>query len=359
MSQRFSFVVITCQAISVAGACGSETSSPFQQGSDSGGSATGAADSGTSGGSGLSGGTGGRVIGQGGALNSGGVGLGGLSSTGGTGNGGSGTGGSIGGNGGNGGIGGIGNGGNGAATGCGTPLDLFFLVDKSGSMIQNNKSQNVSAALVAFANDPAYAAVDLAVGYFPLTVPGLPGFCCEDTDCGSYGPCVSTVAPMTGCTHPFGDCQGLTCQASWYAKPEVPFILPPDHSPFAGSIQAMTTPGGGTPTAPALQGVMQYVATWVQANPGRKAAVVLATDGDPTGCTANTVQDVSNVASTALAQNAIRTFVIGVGTSLTSMNQVAQAGGTGQAFVLDETADLTTQIANSLAAIYHAASECN
>ena len=109
-------------------------------------------------------------------------------------------------------------------------------------MDQSNKWTNVSNALVTFANDPAYAAVDIGLGYFPLVVPGVPQFCCEDVDCGVYGPCISSLGAMQGCSHPFGNCQGAdVCQVSSYAQPAVPFTLPPTHSPVVSSIQSMRT----------------------------------------------------------------------------------------------------------------------
>jgi hypothetical protein len=96
-------------------------------------------------------------------------------------------------------------------------------------------------------------------------------------------------------------------------------------------------PGGGTPTYPALQGAYAYVKTWAAAHPNEKTILVLATDGDPTGCANNTVQSIStDLVGPALAGNpSIMTFVIGVGSSLTSLNQIAATGGTGQAFIVD------------------------
>ena len=64
---------------------------------------------------------------------------------------------------------------------------------------------------------------------------------------------------------------------------------------------------------------------------------ILATDGDPTACDPASVDplgDVAALASAALAgPSHIQTFVIGVGQSLANLNQVARAGGTGEAFL--------------------------
>lgn len=243
-------------------------------------------------------------------------------------------------------------------TGERLPLDIYFVVDTSGSMNQNNKWTSVSTALTDFLNDPANADIGAGIEYFPLVLPGVPAFCCVDSDCGNYGPCVGGVAILT-CTHSFGNCaQADVCQVSSYANPVVPLALPPNHQPVVTSI-AGQNPGGGTPTRPALEGAMQYATGWAQQNPGRKTIIVLATDGDPTGCQTNTVADVANIAATGLSQNNIQTFVIGVGSSLTSLNQIAQAGGSGQAYIVDTGGNVQQQFADALAAIHGAALPCS
>ena len=72
------------------------------------------------------------------------------------------------------------------------------------------------------------------------------------------------------------------------------------------------------------------------AHPDRKTIVVLATDGEPQGCTGNDVNTVSQVASAGAAANPqINTYVIGVGPNLQALNQIAQAGGANQAYLID------------------------
>jgi hypothetical protein len=123
---------------------------------------------------------------------------------------------------------------------------------------------------------------------------------------------------------------------------------------------AMHKPGGGTPTRPALEGAMQYAQTWAQANAGRKTVVVLATDGDPAGCSQNAPQDVANVAAAALAgPSAIQTFVIGVGSSLTSLNLIAQAGGTNMAFLVDTGGNVSQAFTAALNQIRGSATPCD
>jgi hypothetical protein len=238
------------------------------------------------------------------------------------------------------------------------PLDIYFLVDKSGSMDQDNKWQSVSDALIAFLNDPNNGEIGVGIGWFPLVLPGINPFCTVDADCQTYGPCVGGI-DIGGGSHLFGNCQGAdVCQVSAYAAPAVPLALPPNHAPVVSAIQAMS-PGGGTPTRPALEGAMQYTVSWAQANPGRKTILVLASDGEPTGCQQNAVQDSANIAANGLSQNGIQTFVIGVGQSLTSLNQIAQAGGSGQAYIVDAGGNTQQQFAEALAKIHGAALPCD
>jgi hypothetical protein len=105
---------------------------------------------------------------------------------------------------------------------------------------------------------------------------------------------------------------------------------------------------------------MQHATSWASQNPGRTVVVVLATDGEPTGCMTNTPQDVANIAAGALAgPQRIRTFVIGVGDSLQALNLVAQAGGTGEAFLVDTGGDVTRQFAAALDQIRGRAVPCS
>jgi hypothetical protein len=229
-----------------------------------------------------------------------------------------------------------------------TPLDMYFVVDQSGSMNEmvqgGSKWKVVSDSLAGFLNDPANADIGVGIGYFPLGGACMPG--------------------QAGCTCiPFINIcfssMGGSCNVAEYAKPGVPLVLPPDHAPVVADL-AKHGPSGGTPTRPALEGAMQYVSTWAQANPTRKSVVVLATDGDPTGCSPNTPQDVANIAAAGLAgANHIQTFVIGVGQSLTSLNLIAQSGGTGQAYLVDTGGSVAQAFTAALNAIRGQAASCD
>jgi hypothetical protein len=241
------------------------------------------------------------------------------------------------------------------------PLDMYFLVDTSGSMGEKvqggTKWSVISASLVSFLNDPANSDVATGIGYFPKIDPAAPKTCSTTPDCGPFGPCVGLNL--------FGACLGCYCAAAdgcqvpGYAVPSVPLMLPPNHAAVVTDL-GTHGPSGGTPTTPALTGAAQIASQWTHDNPGRTTVIVLATDGNPTGCTANSVQDIANVAAAALnATNKIKTFVIGVGSSLTALNQVAQAGGTGQAFIVDTAGDVAKAFTAALNSIRGQAVPCD
>lgn len=230
------------------------------------------------------------------------------------------------------------------------PVDMYFLVDSSGSMGEGvsggTKWAVVSSALVGFLNDPRNTGTGIGLGYFPYKpqnscMPGQTGCFCIPV----INLCFST--------------EGGSCAVGDYAKPAVPMALPAPIAAAIGDIGGHEI-GGGTPTRPALEGALQYLGQWATQHPERKPLLVLATDGEPSGCDSNRAQDVADVAAAALAgPYAIQTFVIGVGRSLSSLNSIAQAGGTDHAFLVDTGGDVAKEFADALDEIRGAASSCD
>jgi hypothetical protein len=230
------------------------------------------------------------------------------------------------------------------------PVDMYFLVDSSASMSEKvmggSKWDVVSQALIGFLGDPRNEGTGVGIGYFPTGV----GATCTagQPDCVCI-PIINLCLPQTG----------GSCVVADYATPSVPLALPSIVASVISNITAHTI-AGGTPTRPAVEGALQYLDGWAEQHPDRKAVLVLATDGDPLGCDANTPQDIAALAAAALAgPYGIKTFVIGVGRSLQTLNLVAQAGGTDQAFLVDTGGDVAQQFADALDQIRGVASPCD
>jgi hypothetical protein len=78
------------------------------------------------------------------------------------------------------------------------PLDLYMMLDSSGSMTETlsdnvtTKWDAVRAALRSFLNDPASSGLGVGLQYFPLVQPNARETCdptTQTTDCGQFGPC--------------------------------------------------------------------------------------------------------------------------------------------------------------------------
>jgi Mg-chelatase subunit ChlD len=229
------------------------------------------------------------------------------------------------------------------------PVDMYFLVDSSGSMGEDVpgglKWDLVSGALIDFLSDPRSAELGLGIGYFPVVTQGACAPGQPNCVCIPFTPICFSLA-------------GGSCSVTDYATPSVPLALPSLPSNLVANIGAHAL-GGGTPTRPAVEGALGYLSRWADEHPGRKPLLVLATDGEPTECDRNTPDDVAELAAAALAgPHAIQTFVIGVGASLTSLNAIAQAGGTDRAFLVDTGGDVAMAFADALDAIRGVAAPC-
>ncbi len=194
------------------------------------------------------------------------------------------------------------------------PVNLVLMYDKSGSMGNPQEGGDaatkwvpVNTGMKAFFADPKSSGYAASLQFFP--------------------------AP--------GDL-ATTCSAD-YATPLVPLTSLASSKPLASALDA-TSPQGGTPTLPALQGAIAFAKRTAQARADEKTVVVLVTDGEPgvwqngqlqPGCANNDVSHVADAARDAFsASPSIPTYVIGVGPSLGKLDAVAKAGGTDHAFMI-------------------------
>ncbi len=236
---------------------------------------------------------------------------------------------------------GTGTGGNGVGGGCATttqqaekiPLDMFIMLDQSGSMstdVGNNVTRwdAVTTALTTFVQQPQVAGLGVGIQFF-----ALPDNC-------------NSAAYANPLTPDSNNATGVEIAS-----------LPGNATGIVSSIAAHS-PHTGTPTSAALQGAVDHAKVWQIANPTHVVVAVFATDGQPSSCDTN-LTNIDNIASTALAgPQKIRTFVIGVGPSVANLDGIAAAGGTTSAFIVNS--PMATQLfLDALNAIQGNALPCN
>lgn len=251
---------------------------------------------------------------------------------------------------------GTGNGGGPAVDTCATgvyaaesiPVDAYMMFDQSTSMAcdittgacpatSNNTWWNAAVpAVKAFVVDPSVQNMAMGIQYF-----GLNG-----------------IAPGS-------------CDVAQYATPEVPIAPLSTNSGLISTSIDGHSPVSFTPTEPALQGAIDHLTAWAPSHPGRAPAVVLVTDGFPSECdltnnSPGTAPSITNIANRAAAAYAgpykIRTFVIGFlnGAGVSNLEQVAIAGGTKKAFLIDPAAgDVGAQFRTALLSISNSTLQCN
>lgn len=231
--------------------------------------------------------------------------------------------------------------------GEGIPTDLYIMNDQSQSMnclipSGDTRWKAMTTALTNFVQSPEAAGIGVGIQYFGLGDPQPYGSC----DPAVYTPADVEIAPLPG--NAGSIVQSLSNHAPW----------------------------SYTPTPAAIQGAVAHAKAWKAANPGHTVAVVLATDGQPNRCGptgATTSQLIDLVAQTAAdafnSSPSIPTYVIGIiggsgqcpdldpsPPNRADLDRVAQAGGTGSAFIVDATlGDASAQFLTAMNSIRGAA----
>ncbi|HSN97634.1 MAG TPA: vWA domain-containing protein [Candidatus Nanopelagicales bacterium] len=186
------------------------------------------------------------------------------------------------------------------------PLDIIVLLDRSGSM-SGSRWTGAVQALTTFINDPASTGISVGLLYFPaVNLNGL-----DDCDKTLYDDLIVPIGEL------------------------------PMNAPALVSSLNMTSPGGLTPMYGAIEGTLFAATAYQDANPTHKVIVVFASDGDPGGCSAaqDQIPAIAQLCASALNYNGVQTYVIAMqGATVSNLNQLAAAGGTGQAY--DVTADI-------------------
>jgi hypothetical protein len=293
------------------------------------------------------------------------------------------------------------------------PLDLVLLVDASASMAEappmssRSKWEMVHEALGMFVRDPGSAGVAVGLQFFPLLGAGTacaraadcnsPADVCEQRKvclgpgmspasapgCGRFDPIVvcpagTTCVPVgicsvtgTPCANINGACsgQGNVCQAqpntcfsaqevcepARYGALAVALADLPGAATPLMRVLGLRRPGGTTPMAPAAIGVLTELRARLGAMPRRRAAMIIATDGLPSGCGSEDIPTIADALFTARTTSpAVATYVIGVLDAMAlalgrnGLTQLAQAGGTTMPFILTPGETLPARLLETL-----------
>jgi hypothetical protein len=249
----------------------------------------------------------------------------------------------------------------GSSTNCGAenhqamikPLAIYMLVDWSASMTERTDLWTpTKTALNAFVSDPSSAGIEVALNYFPVTSEDIVAKC----DPTQYGTPAVDVSLLPG--------SAAAVTTSLESKMFVLGENPPPNDRLS------------TPTAPAITGSLQYFSSWLAQHPDHIGVLVLATDGEPAGCdaqsmmagmpiTRGTPQEIADtvdvIAAAAAGTPAIKTYVIGIGNLQQTLDQFAEAGGTGRdAFIVDATGTNTqTEFLEAMKEIRGSALPCS
>lgn len=213
------------------------------------------------------------------------------------------------------------------------PLDIYVMFDQSCSMScpperagtglcciggPNPRIDQVRTAMEQFLQNPKSAGISVGIGYF-----------------GNF---------------PIGQ---ASCNPADYSKPAVPIaLLPGNTQALTNSLQA-AQPTGETPTPAAITGACMYATQWKNQNPGHALVILLVTDGVPEApqsaprCVP-TLQAAQTAAQDCLSQQGIATYVLGVGANLDNLQAIAQAGGTGHAYLAGGTTDISGNVLDAL-----------
>jgi hypothetical protein len=212
------------------------------------------------------------------------------------------------------------------------PLDIYVLFDQSGSMSSpadtGNRLDAVRAAAADFLRARESAGIGVGIGYF--------GY------------------------QPLGE---ASCDPNDYDDPAVPIAKLPDNAGALLQSLNAVVPTGETPTGAAVRGACSAATSWLDDNPGHAVVMLVITDGVPeapismaNGCSP-TLPDAVAATEACLADSGIPVYVLGVGPSLRNLNQIAEAGGTEHAYLV-EGGNVSEQVLQALSSIRGNAIPC-
>jgi hypothetical protein len=157
------------------------------------------------------------------------------------------------------------------------------------------------------------------------------------------------------------------CNSASYSSSTVAIAPLPGNERAVTSAMQTLVPTGETPTGPALRGACTFAQTWKSSHPERNVALLLLTDGKPEaplscllsgGACCPSIEEATAAAQACLeGAPGIKTYVLGVGPLLDNLNDIALAGGTGAAYLV-ESNDVAKNVLEALQRIRSDAIPC-
>lgn len=222
-----------------------------------------------------------------------------------------------------------------------TPVNMLFVVDRSGSMA-GAKWDGATGAMSDFFSATSSAGIKAALEFFPLSSGATTGDGCapNKSSCSST-PCSNPMVPS-----------GTLTAATGASDPQETALLK--------GITDVGAPSGGTPTSAALSGALSWAKTSHTAKPSELYVVILITDGEPTWC--DTDNDaIAALAGTAYTDDDTLTFTISLdGSDTAALDKIALAGGTQEALVVTggDTAAVSASLTAALQKIANSTVSC-
>jgi hypothetical protein len=218
------------------------------------------------------------------------------------------------------------------------PVDLYVVFDQSGSMCscvdpvggqlcpdpycKETRLDAIRRAMTGFLSDPASFGLGIGLGYFGQ--------------------------------QPIGQ---ANCDSAIYETPAVAIGVLPEHATeIVASLNAVL-PTGETPSGAAIRGACEHARAHQISNPGRSVVLLLLTDGKPEapvtcmssgGACCPTLSDaVAAALDCQEGEPGIKTYVLGVGPLLGNLDDIARAGGTERAYLV-EGANVADEVLSAL-----------
>jgi hypothetical protein len=247
----------------------------------------------------------------------------------------------------------------------GVPVDLVFVIDQSPSMFLKIGDQTkwalAKAAMRGFLADPRSGGLGVGLQFFPIRPTAVP--CASDNDCGfplacSGGACKYVLPVFPSCAP--ADYQRLALEVS---------PLPAARAQLEMALERMPNDYGSSPLGPAAQGAIKALRARLASQPGRRGAVVLVTDGVPSGCVygwTGVEQITAGLQAEQRQSPAIPVYVIGLYSDSeqedvggpAALAAYASAGGTGMPFIVKPPGDVTRAFLDALDHIRAASVPC-